>query len=112
MEVALAPVDEIPEGGIKKVDFFGREVLLTKTHGRPRAIMNCCMHLGGPLSRMERSWCALGIKPKGARQRQEDLRPGAGRSPDDPPDQGARRGAELRLCRRQLKAKLVFVGVA
>ncbi len=49
MEVALAPVDEIPEGGIKKVDFFGRAVLLTKTEGRPRAIMDCCMHLGGPL---------------------------------------------------------------
>ncbi len=28
MEVALAPVDEIPEGGTKKVDFFGRAVLL------------------------------------------------------------------------------------
>lgn len=49
MEVALAPVEDIPEGGIKKVDFFGREVLLTKLEGKPRAIMNCCMHLGGPL---------------------------------------------------------------
>lgn len=49
MEVALAPVSEIPEEGVKKVDFFGREVLLTKSDGNPRAVMNVCMHLGGPL---------------------------------------------------------------
>jgi nitrite reductase/ring-hydroxylating ferredoxin subunit len=49
VQVELAPVEDIPEKGVKKVDFFGREVLLTKTDGKPRAIMNCCMHLGGPL---------------------------------------------------------------
>jgi nitrite reductase/ring-hydroxylating ferredoxin subunit len=49
MQVPLAPVDEIPEHGVKKADFFGREVLLTRQGGRPRAIMNVCMHLGGPL---------------------------------------------------------------
>lgn len=49
MRVPLAPLDEIPEGGTRKADFFGREVLLTRVNGRPRAIMNVCMHLGGPL---------------------------------------------------------------
>lgn len=49
MQVPLAAVEAIPEGGIKKVDFFGREVLLTRDNGTPRAIMNVCMHLGGPL---------------------------------------------------------------
>lgn len=49
MQVPLARLDEIPEGGIKKADFFGREVLLTRVEGSPRAIMNVCMHLGGPL---------------------------------------------------------------
>lgn len=49
MRVPLARIDEIPEEGVKKADFFGREVLLTRQGGRPRAIMNVCMHLGGPL---------------------------------------------------------------
>jgi nitrite reductase/ring-hydroxylating ferredoxin subunit len=49
MQVPLAPVDEIPTDGVKKADFFGREVLLTRQGGRPRAVMNVCLHLGGPL---------------------------------------------------------------
>jgi nitrite reductase/ring-hydroxylating ferredoxin subunit len=51
MKVSLCRVEEIPEEGAKSVDFFGREVLALKVHGRPKAIMNVCMHLGGPLSR-------------------------------------------------------------
>lgn len=51
MEIPLAPVSEIPEEGLKTVDFFGREVHLMKLDGRPRAVMNVCMHLGGPLQR-------------------------------------------------------------
>ncbi len=31
------------------VDFFGRELLVLNVEGRPRAVMNVCMHLGGPL---------------------------------------------------------------
>jgi len=60
MQVPLAPVDEIPEDGVKKADFFGREVLLTRKGGRPRAIMNVCLHLGGPLDQVdgERLVCA------------------------------------------------------
>src|SRR2546422_11277612 len=49
MQVPLAAVEEIPQEGVKKVDFFGREVLLTRSDGQPKAIMNVCMHLGGPL---------------------------------------------------------------
>lgn len=51
MEVPLAPLADIPEGDTLTVDFFGREVLLTKVGGQPRAIMNVCLHLGGPLQR-------------------------------------------------------------
>ncbi len=49
MKVPLCRVDEIPEEGAKALDFFGREVLALKAEGRPKAIMNVCMHLGGPL---------------------------------------------------------------
>ena len=49
MKVALCPVAEIPEVGAKAIDFFGRSVLVYKVAGRPRAIANVCLHLGGPL---------------------------------------------------------------
>ena len=51
MRVPLCQVEDIPEEGTKSVDFFGREVLVLKVEGKPKAIMNTCMHLGGPLSR-------------------------------------------------------------
>lgn len=75
MEVALAPLDDIPEGGTKAVDFFGREVLLTRVDGAPRAYMNACLHLGGPMQQdgdqlvcdwHEARWClADGSKVSG-----------------------------------------------
>jgi nitrite reductase/ring-hydroxylating ferredoxin subunit len=49
MKVPLCPVAEIPDEGAKAVDFFGRSVLVYKLEGRPRAIANVCLHLGGPL---------------------------------------------------------------
>lgn len=49
MKVALCRVEEIPSTGTKSVDFFGREVLVYQTDGRPRAVLNVCMHVGGPL---------------------------------------------------------------
>ncbi|HEV2235628.1 MAG TPA: Rieske 2Fe-2S domain-containing protein [Ktedonobacterales bacterium] len=59
MKVALCQVDEIPEDGAKAVAFFGREVLALKAEGRPRAVVNVCMHLGGPLERRgEKLVCA------------------------------------------------------
>ena len=50
MKVPLCPVTDIPDEGTKTVDFFGRDVLVLKVDGTPKAIMNVCMHLGGPLA--------------------------------------------------------------
>ena len=44
-------LEEIPEGKTKAVDFFGREVLVLNVEGKPKAILNICMHLGGPMRR-------------------------------------------------------------
>jgi nitrite reductase/ring-hydroxylating ferredoxin subunit len=51
MKVPLCRVDEIPDDGAKTVDFFGREALALNVEGRPKAVMNVCLHLGGPLQR-------------------------------------------------------------
>lgn len=51
MKVPLCKVEEIPEEGTKTVDFFGREVLALRVDGKPKAILNICMHLGGPMKR-------------------------------------------------------------
>ncbi len=50
MKTPLLRVDEIPEQGTRTVDFFGREIHVYKAAGKPRALMNACMHIGGPLS--------------------------------------------------------------
>lgn len=49
MKVPLCSVEEIPAEGVKSVEFFGREVLAVLVDGQPKAIVNVCMHLGGPL---------------------------------------------------------------
>ncbi len=49
MKVTLCQVDEIPAEGTKMVDFFGRQVLVYRVDGTPKAIANICLHLGGPL---------------------------------------------------------------
>ena len=51
MKVPLCKVQEIPEEGAKTVDFFGREVLILKVEGRPKAMLNVCMHLGADETR-------------------------------------------------------------
>ncbi|HJZ48497.1 MAG TPA: Rieske 2Fe-2S domain-containing protein [Roseiflexaceae bacterium] len=51
MKVPLIQVDAIPNEGMTHVEFFGRDVLVFKIDGTPKAIMNVCMHLGGPLRR-------------------------------------------------------------
>lgn len=53
MRVALCPVEEIPTDAVKTVEFFGREVLVYQDKGRPKAVLNVCMHLGGPMTRRE-----------------------------------------------------------
>ena len=49
MKQPLVRLEEIPEDGVAKVEFFGREVLVRMVDGRPRAFVNACLHLGGPL---------------------------------------------------------------
>ena len=51
MKVPLCRVEDIPDEGVVPVEFFGREVLALKVEGRSKAIMNVCLHLGGPLQR-------------------------------------------------------------
>lgn len=51
MRVPLISVNEIPDEGTKAVEFFGKELLVFKVGGNPRAIMNACLHIGGPLQR-------------------------------------------------------------
>jgi nitrite reductase/ring-hydroxylating ferredoxin subunit len=50
MKTPLCSVAEIPPDSAIKVDFFGREALVYLVDGRPRAIANVCMHIGGPLA--------------------------------------------------------------
>lgn len=49
MKAKLCALEEIPDQGTSKVDFFGREVLVFKDNGQPRAVLNYCLHLGGPM---------------------------------------------------------------
>jgi nitrite reductase/ring-hydroxylating ferredoxin subunit len=51
MKYPLIPFNDIPaEGeGTKLVDFFGRQIHVYTSNGKPRAVMNVCMHFGGPL---------------------------------------------------------------
>ena len=51
MEQPLIALTEIPDDGTVTIDFFGREVLVSKIDGEPRATANVCTHLGGPLER-------------------------------------------------------------
>lgn len=53
MKVALCKIEEIEAGQTKSVDFFGREVLVFERNGQPKAILNYCMHLGGPMKRVD-----------------------------------------------------------
>ncbi len=45
----MIAVDAIPAEGAATVEFFGRDVLVYRVDGVPKAVMNVCMHLGGPL---------------------------------------------------------------
>ena len=75
MKVSLCKVEEISDEGVKTVDFFGREALILKINGESKAMLNYCMHLGGPMKREKDklvcAWhaaefdCAKGICLKG-----------------------------------------------
>jgi nitrite reductase/ring-hydroxylating ferredoxin subunit len=49
MKHQICSVDEIPQEGSKVLPFFGREVHVYREKGQPRAALNVCLHLGGPL---------------------------------------------------------------
>lgn len=51
MKVPLCKMEEISSGESKTVGFFGREVLVFEIDGEPKAVLNYCMHLGGPMKR-------------------------------------------------------------
>src|SRR5664279_3615857 len=49
MKHPLIKMDQIPETGSVVVPFFGRELHVYRSGGRPRAAANVCPHFGGPL---------------------------------------------------------------
>ncbi len=49
MEQPLIPENEVPETGVVRADFFGRDVLVTRVEGQPRVYVDSCPHFGGPL---------------------------------------------------------------
>jgi nitrite reductase/ring-hydroxylating ferredoxin subunit len=49
MKVELIKLADIPDHGSTIVPFFGRELHIYMSNGRPRAVANVCMHFGGPL---------------------------------------------------------------
>ena len=51
MEQQLIPLEEVPDTGAVRADFFGRPVLVTKVDGKARAYVDSCPHFGGPLER-------------------------------------------------------------
>ena len=51
MKAKLAALSDIPADGTRKIDFFGREALVYLDRGAPRAVLNYCTHLGGPLEK-------------------------------------------------------------
>lgn len=51
MEQPLIALDDVPDTGAVRVDFFDRVVLVTKVDGKPRAYLDTCPHFGGPLER-------------------------------------------------------------
>ena len=50
MKVKLCNIEDISEEHALKVDFFGREVLVFRMEGRPKAVLNYWPHLGGPMA--------------------------------------------------------------
>lgn len=51
MKYPLCRIDEIPDHGTQRVPFFGREVHVYKLDGIAKAVLNVCLHVGGPLAR-------------------------------------------------------------
>lgn len=49
MKHLITRLADIPETGSKIVPFFGREVHVYFSAGKPCAVANVCLHFGGPL---------------------------------------------------------------
>ena len=49
MEQSIIKLEEVPETGVVRAGFFGRDVLVTRVKGRPRVYLDVCPHFGGPL---------------------------------------------------------------
>jgi len=49
MKIPLCRVEDVREGEVTRVDFLGREVLVFEVDGKPTALLDYCMHLGGPM---------------------------------------------------------------
>ena len=49
MKQKLIEVAAIPATGSVVVPFFGRELHIYVSNGKPKAIANVCLHFGGPL---------------------------------------------------------------
>ena len=54
MEQPIIDVDEVPESGAVRAKFFGRDVIVTRVHDRPRVFVDVCPHFGGPLEQGDR----------------------------------------------------------
>ena len=50
MHVELASTHDIQEGHLKEIEFFGRNVILSKTGNAYAAFANYCPHASGPLT--------------------------------------------------------------
>lgn len=56
MRAPICPIKDIPADGALPVRFFDRDVLVYSVGGRPQAVFNACVHLGGPLRREGDEW--------------------------------------------------------
>lgn len=82
MKATICPVADVPAEGAKPVSFFGRDYLVYRAGGEPRAVFNACVHLGGPWSGAATNSSAPGTAPRsmppraGARTARKAPRPG------------------------------------
>jgi nitrite reductase/ring-hydroxylating ferredoxin subunit len=53
MKHPLIKVADIPAHGSTLVEFFGHQAHVYQKQGKPRAVVNLCLHFGGPLDYAE-----------------------------------------------------------
>jgi len=81
MKVPLCRVENVREGEVTRVDFLGREALVFKVDGKPTAVLNYCMHLGGPMTlegdRLVCEWHAAEFASRSGERLSGPARPGS-----------------------------------